>query len=167
MLLRELETKFLFESTRKDLLKLADENFLRMGPRSEEVTGLRLEGVQHDTCRFSITGSTGKKYTNLVKFHEWDDVLMDDSLSTNQAANLLISSGNISLHCSCESFLYYGYQYLLTVMDASVLPENRKPRIKNPHERGICCKHLYRTMKSLPFLNSTISRAINIQRGQR
>lgn len=165
MKLDELFPQRICEATRRELLSLADRNFLRMGPRSEEVTGLRLENISHDTLHFAITGSTGKRYSNLVCFHEWKSVIDDHTLTASEAANLLISNGNISLHCSCESYLYYGYQYLLTVLDSSVVPENRRPRIKNPQERGICCKHLYRTLKALPFINSSIAAEIKRQRG--
>jgi hypothetical protein len=68
--------------------------------------------------------------------------------------------GNLALNCTCPSFLYWGYRYLLTKHDASIFPETRPPVKRNPYQRGIVCKHLNRTIKAFPFYSSDLANYI-------
>jgi hypothetical protein len=95
-----------------------------------------------------------------VQFSEWDDVVGDITYNPVDSARLLIWSGNLRLHCPCPSYKFWGYQYLLTQKEAAIIPEDRFPTIRNPNLQGVCCKHLRRVMKVLPFQSGKIAAEI-------
>lgn len=86
-----------------------------------------------------------------VQFADWNEQVADVSTNAVETARLLLWSGNLRLHCSCPSFLFHGYEYILTQLDAAIVPEDRFPRITNPELKGVCCKHGRRVIKTLPF----------------
>jgi hypothetical protein len=155
------------EATYKEISLLIDPNFLDLSRRANEVKGVNLESIDHNTLHFktALTAS-GNRYINLVRFKQWDEVVSDFDWTPMEAARVLIWKGDVELHCSCPAFLYWGFQYLLTSIDASIIPEERKPRKNNPMEKGIVCKHLYRTLKSFPFFGGDIAQEIKRQRNQ-
>jgi hypothetical protein len=160
----------LYEATYKDLGLLIDGNFLKQQVRADELTGVNFAAFDpEDIMNFYVDSSeksnNGIKYTNSVQFDEWEDIGRDPDLNFIEKARLLLWVGNIKLHCTCPSFLYWGYQYMCTVMDAAVYPEERFPRDKNPSERGIVCKHLNRVLRVLPFHNTQIATALKQQFG--
>lgn len=179
------------EATYKEIASLIDPEFLMQGVRAAELKGIRLD-VQNrgwakdrptafdpeDTLNFLIDSAekdtNNTDYLNSIKFEEWDEVGSDPDLnSPREKALMLLWVGNIRLHCTCPSFLFWGYQYLLTVIDASIYPEIRRPVIRNggstrygpPADRGIVCKHMNRILKALPFYNGAIAKEIKEQFG--
>lgn len=99
-----------------------------------------------------------------VQFNEWDEQVKDTNINANEAARLLLWGANIKLHCHCPSFSYWGFNYILDQMDASIYHEDRYPHIRNPQLRGIACKHLIRTLKVLPFHLADMASQIKAQR---
>jgi hypothetical protein len=87
-------------------------------------------------------------------------VVDETDLNPIGRARLLMFDGNLALNCTCPSFLYWGYRYLLTKHDASIFPETRPPVKRNPYQRGIVCKHLNRTIKAFPFYSSDLANYI-------
>ncbi len=61
---------------------------------------------------------------------------------------------------NCEAYKYWGYEFILTTMDAAIKPELRPPNIRNPRRRGVVCKHLGNVLKVFPFWWSTITGAL-------
>lgn len=157
------------EATYKEIASLIDGNFLNQKIRAEELKGIQLEGFEDDTMQFRIESSkfleNGIRYQCLVKFDEWDDYGQDVDFNFPEKARLLLWVGNIRLWCGCPSFLYWGYQYILTVLDASIYPEERYPEIRNPGERGSVCKHLNRILRVLPFYSGHIAKELKRQYG--
>ncbi len=99
-----------------------------------------------------------------IQWNEWDEQLADTSINANEAARLLLWSGNVKLHCHCPSFTFWGFNYILDQMDAAIIHEDRYPHIRNPHLKGVACKHLLRTLKVLPFHLGTMASVIKLQR---
>lgn len=99
-----------------------------------------------------------------VQFTDWNEVVRDTSYNVNDSSRLLLWGGNLKLHCPCPSYRYWGYQYILTQKDAAIIPEERYPRIRNPQLKGVCCKHLRRTLKVLPFHLGDIATGIRKDR---
>jgi hypothetical protein len=99
-----------------------------------------------------------------IQFPEWFEQVNDDSINANEAARLLLWSGNVKLHCPCPSFSFYGFNYILDQMDASIYHEDRYPKIRNPNLRGVCCKHLRKSLKVLPFHLADMAQVIKAQR---
>lgn len=158
------------EATYKELGSLVDGNFLNQNIRAEELAGVHFMGFEpEDIMNFYVDSSNHTKnnirYTNSIQFDEWEEVGSDQELNYSERARMLLWVGNIRLHCTCPSFLYWGYQYMCTVLDASIYPEERFPRIRNPGERGIVCKHLNRTLRVLPFHSGSIAKEAKKQFG--
>jgi len=124
---------------------------------------VKFVGCRKDTIKFFVPNKYNG-WNTYIRFVEWYDVLNDTSLNANEAARLLLWSANIQVHCGCPSFKFWGYQYILTQLSASIVPEVRYPHIRNPNLKGIACKHLRRTIKVLPFHIGNMARAIKQQR---
>jgi hypothetical protein len=99
-----------------------------------------------------------------IQFPQWFDQVNDTSLTAPEAARLLLWSGDVKLHCHCPSFTFWGFNYILDQMDASIYHEDRFPHIRNPNLKGIACKHLIRTLKVLPFHLADMAQTIKAQR---
>ncbi len=173
--LRELNRLPLSEMTYRELITRIDPNFLRQAIRARALRGVRLEEFDGDTMVFRVTSSeiewNGIEYLNLVKFMSWDEIGGDPDLTPREKALMLLWTSDIQLYCEDPSFLYYGFAHILAQLNSAIYPESglrgRPPVIRNPHHRGICCKHLNRVLRSLPFYNGDIARAITEQWGGR
>lgn len=163
------QVRSLNEATYKELASMIDGNFLSQKIRADALNGIQLQGFDDDTARFFINSSEYTsnriRYQCSVKFDQWDDVLQDSDFNNNERARMLLWVGNIRLHCTCPSFLFHGYAFLLNTLDASIYPEVRNPTKTNPDERGIVCKHLNRILRVLPFYSGQIAAELKRQGG--
>lgn len=176
----------LYESTYRDIMNRIDPDFLQQGLRSQEeywlngntyyLRGVSYQGFREDTMVFYINHSTeypdrvrpNPYYENLIKFLSWDDVGGNPDLTPKEKASDLLWNSHIELHCDDPSFVWWGYQYILTHLDtgnASIFNQSIPPNERNPHLRGVVCKHLNRVLHVLPFYASDISKAIIAQWG--
>jgi hypothetical protein len=163
------EAQILNEVTYKELASIIDPQFLNQQIRADVLTGLELDSVTDDVLNFLVNSSEFTenriRYKCSVSFDEWDETGSDPDLNYAEKARLLLWAGNIRLNCTCPSFLYWGYQYILTVLDAAINPETRNPVIRNPNHNGACCKHLNRVLRALPFYSGKIAKALKDQFG--
>ena len=155
--------------TYKEIISAIDPGFLKHAKRAAElgiarpangptcsVTSLDEEPpfCCNGTISFVVNSSkfqqNGKKYINRMQITEWDQLVNDSTLKPQDAAKLIIWAGHVRLHCTCHSFLFYGFQYILTQLGLSLFPENRPPNIRNPGRQGIVCKHLNRSLRVFP-----------------
>lgn len=158
------------EATYKELAQLIDPSFLSQAQRKAKLTGIRAIGFEpENTLNFNVNSSEYDKnrirYVNSVLFDEWEQIGTDQELSHIERARMLLWVGNIRLHCTCPAFLYWGFQYMLSVLDSAIYPEQRFPAQRNPKERGIVCKHMARVLEVLPFHSGDIAREIRRQFG--
>lgn len=166
-------TKWLYEATYKQITSMIDGQFLNQEVRSSELKGVRLGGIddaQHTMVFFVQSRDYEKNstvYVSRVRFKDWDDVVDEQDLNPIGRARLLMFSGNLELNCTCPSFLYHGYKYLLTKHGASIQPELRPPVQRNPQQRGIVCKHLNRVIKAFPFYSSDLAKHLKAHHGSK
>lgn len=158
------DNEVLEEATYKEIQMFIDNDFLKQKVRANALEGVRHSGFEDHAMYFDIKSSLHKDnnitYSNVVKFNDWDAFIDETEYNPIERARLLMLSGDLMLHCTCPSFLFWGYQYLLTQIDAAVVPEERPPVKRNPQQRGIVCKHLNRTLRSWPFFTSDFARYI-------
>lgn len=163
------QVRQLHETTYRELVQLIDGNFLNQRVRADALKGIELEGFTDNTMHFTIESSeivkNGIRYNLDVQFDQWDEVGNDPDFNFAEKARLLLWVGDVRMSCSCPSYLYHGYQYLLTAMDAAIHPEERPPHVKNPDQRGIVCKHLSRLLRHLPFYSGQIATELKNQFG--
>ena len=158
------------EATYKDIGSMIDGNFLKQKIRADELDNVQYVGFKPDNVmNFHVKSSkhaeNGIRYANSVMFEQWEEIGLDGDFNYPEKARMLLWVGDIKLHCSCPSFLYWGYQYICSVLDAAIYPEERFPRIRNPQERGIVCKHLNRTLRVLPFHSGSMAKELKRQFG--
>ena len=165
------------EVTYKDIASGIDNEFLRQGIRSKELQAPQLVGFEGNLMNYRVPSSefseNGIVYMDQVLFESWDEVGQDQSMNWRERAMLLLWASNIKLHCTCPSFLYWGYQYILTVFDAAIYPETTRPgkyptqpwRRRNWQEKGMVCKHLNRVLQVLPFHSGFIAKELRSQFG--
>lgn len=125
-------------------------------------------GITEDYTVFfrvpSVTADPPTTYTVKVKLVDYPEIAEDEDLSVKDKVRLAIA-GDLKLSCTCPAFLYFGYKYILTQLDANEAgKENRFPKIRNPKLRGVMCKHCYIAMKAFPLNWTSIARDIEGKR---
>jgi hypothetical protein len=76
----------------------------------------------------------------------------------NKLGPEVMNQVNLEMDCTCPADLYYGPEYIKTQRQAQFgPPENRPPKIRNPKEYGIICKHQQALMDKLPSYNFTFN----------
>ena len=165
------------ETTYKELAILVDPQFLNQKLRADQLSGIRLQGFEENLMNFDVPSSKQSEnritYVNSILFDDWEEIGSDPDFDMAERARMLLWVGNIKVHCSCPSFLYWGYQYLCTVMDAAIYPEKKAPgkyeneprRRRNVNQKGIVCKHLNRVLRILPFHSGDIAKELGRQFG--
>lgn len=162
-----LKDKPLLEATYKDIMMKIDPNFLAHRIRADLLKRVDFQGMFGDTLYYEIESSefayNGITYTNRVRFPDWNNVGTNFALNSVEAARAILWKGDIELHCTCPSFIHWGFQYLLTQINASIVIDNNPPVVRNPLHRGIVCKHLNRVLRVLPFYSGVVAKAIKDQ----
>jgi hypothetical protein len=139
-----------------------------MRERASNLRGIDYKGFDQDTMIFWVTSEiqwTGIIYTCRIRFLLWDEIGGDPDMTPREKALRILNESPLQLDCDDPSFLYWGYEFVLTQMNAAIEPESRPPNKNNPHQLGLVCKHLHRVLRSLPFYNGDIAKAITQQWG--
>lgn len=147
----------------KDLMKLYVPGYLPHKDYSPLIPFVKYDGHKGNTMRFFVPNKFNG-WNTYIRFIEWYEVLNDREYNSVESARLLLWGANLQLHCGCPAFLFYGHEYVLTQIDAAIVPEDRFPTIRNPNLKGGLCKHLTRTMKVTPFHLGDLARVIKEQR---
>jgi len=154
------------EITAPDLLHIIDPRDLPHRDYAPLLRYVRYVGMQGNIMKFFVPSPTRiNKWNSYIQWTEWNQQVTDASLTAVEASRLLYWAGNVRIFCQCPSFLFWGYSYILTQLDASMVPETRFPDIRNPQLKGIMCKHLRRVMRVLPFHMGTLAQEIKRRRG--
>lgn len=130
---------------------------------SHLIKSVRYQQTVGDTMKFFVPNSYNG-WSTYIKFDEWHEQVNDPEITAVEAARLLFWGANMRLHCSCPAFIFWGSQYILTQTDSAIVPEMRFPHVRNPHLKGLVCKHLNRTLKVLPYHLGDMAREIKNQR---
>ena len=153
------------EFTAKDIRNIINPTDLPHRDYEPLLKHVEYQGTNRDICKWLVNNNLNG-WECYIQFMDWYEQLRDISLKATDVANLLMWSGDVRLYCKCPSFKYWGMQYILTQLNASIIPEDRFPHIRNPHLKGICCKHLRRLFTVLPFQTGSIAQAVKQQRDQ-
>ena len=153
------------EMTYKDMLHVIDPRDLPHRDYAPLIPYVKYISTEENTMKFFVPSPVRiNAWNTYVQFVDWEAQVRDTTLATTEAARLLLWSGDIRIFCPCPSFKFWGYEYILTQLDASMVPEVRFPHIRNPQLKGLCCKHLRRCLKVLPFHLGDMAAAIKQQR---
>lgn len=127
---------------------------------------VKYEGYRGNTMKFFVPNKYNG-WETYIRFDEFWEQVNDEAVNPNEAARLLLWGANVRVHCNCPAYVFWGFQYIMTQLDASIYSEDRFPRIRNPELKGVVCKHLIRTLKVLPFHLGDLAAAIKEQRAKR
>jgi hypothetical protein len=157
----------------KDLLHSVDPRDLPHRDYAPLVRFVKYVATERNVLKFYVPSPTPQKYQNFsglnlwttfIQFMEWDDTVLDASINPVEASRLILWGANLRIHCPCPAYKFWGMQYIDTQLGIAMIPEPRFPGIRNPHLRGLACKHLRRTIKVLPFHLGDMAKEIKQQR---
>jgi hypothetical protein len=151
------------EATYKDFMAEINPNNLPHRDYAPLIKYVKIVGIKGDTMKYFVPNSYNG-WNTYIQWVDWEEQKRDLSLTAPEVARLLLWGSNIRVHCPCPSFKFWGSQYILTQLDAAIIPEVRFPHIRNPHLKGIVCKHLNRSIKVTAWHLSDMSAAIKEQR---
>lgn len=79
--------------------------------------------------------------------------------------NGMFSHAHVNFYCSCESYVFSGFAYILGKFDSQfgsdADKEKRPPVKRNPGEKGVLCKHGIGIIKELPQFYEPILRELH------
>jgi hypothetical protein len=151
------------EITYKDIMNVISPNDLPHKDYSKLIKFVRYVEMRKDTMKFFVP-NIYNGWNFYVQFVDFNEQVQDKSINAVECARLLLWESNIRVHCTCPAFRFWGSEYVLTQLDAAIIPENRFPHIRNPFLKGIVCKHGARTLKVLNFHLGDLAAYIKIQR---
>lgn len=147
------------ELTRKEILKDVESKVKKRAKilKNPVYLGITKDYVVH----MRVESSTGNgSYVVRIKLDEYSDLEGLKDLSTKEKVRLAIS-GDLSVHCDCPAFKYWGYEYIVTQLGTnSHTDQGIYPEVRNPRLEGILCKHCYRALKIFGKYWSKISKDI-------
>lgn len=169
------ESQTLLELSYKDMFNKIAWDFIHMQQHYEAIRklGVSYEGAEFDLLKFSTPSESrpGLRHKQWVQLTKLKQVLGDPNYSIGDKVKIAMQ-GDLKVHCDCEAFLMWGYQFILLTSGAALLsyaktnPETEyngqditahPPDIRNPRRRGMVCKHLGNVIKVLPFWWNTIA----------
>lgn len=158
-----VENQILHEMYYKEFMQKIGMKILPHKDYEKYIKLAKIDGIRGNTMRFFVPNKYNG-WNTYIEFPEWDEQVQDLTINPVEAARLLLWGANLRLHCGCPSFLFWGYQYILTKNDSAIVPETRMPTIRNPQMKGIVCKHLRKTLRVLPFHIGDMAKEIKQQR---
>lgn len=148
-------------ATYKDLL--SEKNFLQVQRRARALMrdGTQLVAIlysEHELIFKTASGTYSKRitWTQRISLEDMTIDMIENCRSFSDVETLLKNS-NLKVDCDCPADLYWGYKYIRTRKNAALVKEHRRPVIRNPHEQGFLCKHLYLVLQLFPFYSKALA----------
>lgn len=154
-------TKKLHEVTRKDILGDIDPRTLKY---SKDVRRATYKGITSDYVAVfetpSVTADPPTIYTQRIKLVDMKDIESDTDLTDAEKVRLAIA-GDLEVNCTCPAYLWWGYEYIMTELDAKEgSPQTIFPKVRNPQLEGTVCKHLKLSVEVFALNYSKIAKDI-------
>lgn len=151
----------LSEITAKELRSDADDGFLNIRGKSKQTPGTYYKGITKDGLVYFLTPSHKNKsrsYIQTIELLDFEKYITEfkDQLQPIEIVRKILA-GNIKVHCTDPSWLYWGFQYKGTMKGYARFPERRMPKIRNPKVQGSVCKHIDNALLILNFLATRIT----------
>lgn len=153
------------EFTYKDVMNVIDGRDLPHRDYAPLIKSVRYVSTKGNTMKFFVPNRYNG-WNVFIRYPQWGEQVRDVSVTAVEAARLLLWSGDLQLFCACPSYVFHGYKYVQTMLGMAIVPETIFPKIRNPHLKGICCKHQRRVIPTLPFHLGDMATAIKQQRSR-
>lgn len=155
----------MLEAVEKLALLRTTEQIVVKRARDLHITNLKV--LKDGIISFKVTSGTNPRnlpYTITIQFNDWNKIFGNTKLNmtlTNKLKTVL--KGTIIIDCTCKSFRYDGYAYMLTQKDAKYGQQvDIIPKKKNPKLEGSVCKHLRKVLENIDYLIPKIIEKINL-----
>lgn len=116
-----------------------------------------INGIIKYNTKSSISG---KRYEQIIKLSDYKKMeapllllflLETDEQTIIDYISLFLTVSEAKLYCPCDAFLYWGSHYNLSELDSIYgPPEIRFPKIRDPKNNNIVCKHLWIVLSNYP-----------------
>ena len=128
-----------------------------------KVGNITISNINPSRIQFKVRSTTksGISYNCFIQFNNISviikkalsdsNILRNRKLDLNKLSDYVLTNTDFSIRCDCPAALYYGSNYILS-KNKSIYgtTETRPPRIRNPRQHGIYCKHLDVVLEKLP-----------------
>lgn len=123
---------------------ISEKNFLKVRLRARKLmgNGTDLVAILYKDKRLlfkTASGTYGKK----VIWHqivEIDDATLENLQNAKfKDVETLIRESNLKISCNCPAFSFWGFKYIAWKKGYGLEKELRRPRVRNPHEKGFLC----------------------------
>lgn len=162
-----VEPSVLEEANRKELVSMTDSSKKKLSSDQDirsKLVDVNKNGVVSMKTSSGTSPTNEKPHKQKIQMLEFKDTYLngDKKIAKKKRLNQCMK-GDIKVSCTCESFLYHGYAYILSEMDAKYgKKETRPPKRNNPDETGSLCKHLYNALSStFPFATNQLVSMLN------
>jgi len=162
---KQLGVTDLFPTFHDRVRQVAAKGGVRLKERLPNIWHFKVASAQSDDKE------TGKKYDVYIQFNniyplikKWaanTDIWKKDGSGVDhrKLADAIFSEVDMETSCSCPATLFWGPDYIRTQRLAQYGDqEERPPRIRNPREKGILCKHGDLVFDVLPAYKSTFAK---------
>lgn len=141
---------------------LSEKQFLKVQARARALQrdGTDLYAIVYNKNEliFKTRSATNRKII-------WTQHIVIDELSLDKIANAksfvdiekLIKDSALKIYCDCPAFQFWGYKFMAWKRGYGLVKELRAPKIRNPHQQGFVCKHLYLIMQLYPFWSKALA----------
>ena len=134
--------------------------------------GIRLVQQLPEVWKFKVVSGTqyGKSYDVYLRFKNVKEVIRKfignkklwkkdgTGINLNLLAPEVFNKVDLEIDCTCPADSYWGSEYIKTQRQAQYgKQELRAPKIRNPKQYGIMCKHSHDVFQRLPFYTSTFA----------
>jgi len=136
---------------------LSERAFLKVQQRARALNGTDISQIfyKNKEVLFKTISGTDHKtiWTQRIVIFDINDVDI-----SGRAINVSkeIRDSNLKVNCNCPAFLYWGYKYIAWRTGYGIEKETRRPKVRNPQQKGFVCKHLFQVMQVYPFVASHI-----------
>ena len=146
-------------------------NFADKVSKVKSSGGVHLISQFPELWLFGVASASGKgDYNVMLRFNNIPEMLKkfvpdrrlwnkeEDAIDYNLLGPEVLNKVDIELDCQCLADTYWGMEYIRTQKKAQFgHEENRPPKIKNPKQYGVACKHIQALLTKLPSYNFTFN----------
>ena len=143
---------------------ISEKTFLKVRLRARALLrdGSDLVAIEYKerTLRFQTASGTYGRRVIWTQTLEITDVLLENILAAKSFRDVesLIKNSDLKVHCNCPAFQYWGFKYIAWKKGYGLQKETRRPMVKNPHQQGFVCKHLYLVLSLYPFWSKALAK---------
>lgn len=141
---------------------LSERNFLKVQARARALMrdGSDLYAIYYKEkdLVFKTRSGTDRRLVWTQKLH-LESVSLQKVLAAKSFSEVedMVRNAELKVHCSCQAFHFWGYKYMAWKGGYGLEKETHRPRVRNPHEQGFVCKHLYLTLQLYPFWSKSLA----------